>query len=118
MPLVSISDAPREPLPWVNWRGTVFHGLPTDLYTCRDELGEYLAFLGRISTEKRVDRAIEIARRAGTNLKIAAKLDNVDLPYFRGEIEPLLRRGSNPRAPRERRGCRRAPTRWRGRDRH
>src|SRR6266550_1607226 len=60
MPLVSISNAQREPLPWVNWRATVYHGLPQDLYRYRPEPGKYFAFLGRISPEKRVDRAIEI----------------------------------------------------------
>ena len=75
MPVVSISDAQREPLPWVNWQATVYHGLPDDLYRFRAAPGTYLAFLGRISPEKRVDRAIEIAKRVRMPLKIAAKVD-------------------------------------------
>src|SRR5438270_2881020 len=62
MPVVSISNSQRAPLPWLNWVGTVYHGLPEDLYTLHESRGEYLAFLGRISPEKRVDRAIEIAK--------------------------------------------------------
>src|SRR5512132_78902 len=65
MPLVSISNAQREPLPWVNWLATVYHGLPEGLYRFRRERGTYFAFLGRICPEKRVDRAIESAKRAG-----------------------------------------------------
>ena len=90
MPLVSISDSQRSPLPWVNWHGTVHHGLPPDLYRFHEEPGRYLCFMGRISPEKRVDRAIEIARRIGMPLKIAAKVDNVDRKYFEQVIEPLL----------------------------
>jgi glycosyltransferase involved in cell wall biosynthesis len=90
MPVVSISDAQREPLPWINWLGTVYHGVPPNLYTFREEPGQYLAFLGRISPEKRVDRAICIARRAGIPLKIAAKIDSVDRAYFEHVIRPLL----------------------------
>jgi len=90
MNLISISDAQREPLPWANWQGTVHHGVPTDLYTFRETPGKYLAFLGRISPEKRADRAIEIARRLGMKLKIAAKVDKVDEEYFKEQIEPLL----------------------------
>jgi glycosyltransferase involved in cell wall biosynthesis len=89
-PVVSISDAQRRPLPWLNWVGTVYHGLPTDLYTFRPQPGQYLAFLGRFSPEKGVDRAIAIARGAGLKLKIAAKLDKGDRDYFKEEIEPLL----------------------------
>ncbi len=65
MPVISISDAQREPLSWVNWQGTVYHGLPEDLYTFREEPAKYLAFLGRICPEKRVDWAIRIAKRLG-----------------------------------------------------
>jgi glycosyltransferase involved in cell wall biosynthesis len=90
MPVVSISNAQRKPLPWVNWQGTVYHGLPADLYTLHPEPGKYLAFVGRISPEKRVDRAIEIAIRASVPLKIAAKVDKVDREYFAEVIEPLL----------------------------
>lgn len=91
MPVVSISNSQREPLPWLNWRGTVYHGLPEDLYTFREEHGKYLAFLGRIAPEKRVDRAIEIAKRTGIPLKIAAKVDKVDKEYFETVVQPLLR---------------------------
>jgi glycosyltransferase involved in cell wall biosynthesis len=90
MPLVSISNAQREPLPWVNWQATVYHGLPQDLYRYRPEPGKYFAFLGRISPEKRVDRAIEIAKQTGIPLKIAAKVDPVDQDYFETVVEPLL----------------------------
>jgi glycosyltransferase involved in cell wall biosynthesis len=90
MPLVSISDTQRQPLSWANWQGTVYHGLPTDLYECRKEPGEYLAFLGRISPEKRLDRAIEIAKRVGMKLKVAAKVDTVDRKYMEKVVKPLL----------------------------
>ena len=90
MPIVSISDSQRKPLPWANWQGTVYHGLPKTLYTFQEKPGDYLAFVGRISPEKRVDRAIEIAKRAGLPLKIAAKVDKADEEYYKSEIEPLL----------------------------
>jgi glycosyltransferase involved in cell wall biosynthesis len=90
MPVVSISDMQREPLPWANWQATVYHGIPADIYRFRGEPGRYLAFLGRISPEKRVDRAIEIAKQVQIPLKIAAKVDPVDKKYFKREIEPLL----------------------------
>ena len=91
MPLVSISDAQRGPIPDANFAGTVYHGLPADVLTpTLHARGGYLAFLGRISPEKRVDRAIEIARAVGLPLKIAAKVDRVDQEYFKTEIEPLL----------------------------
>ena len=89
-PLVSISDAQRLPLSWVNWLGTVYHGLPRDLYRFYPERGSYLACLGRISPEKRVDRAIEIAKQVGIPLRIAAKVDKADQEYFDTVIEPLL----------------------------
>jgi len=92
MPVVSISLAQRDPLEDVNWVGNVYHGLPADLHTLRDKPGNYLAFLGRISPEKRPDRAIRIALRAGMKLKIAAKIDKVDQAYFDSQIKPLLRR--------------------------
>jgi glycosyltransferase involved in cell wall biosynthesis len=95
-PLVSISDNQRKPMPPVNWAGCIHHGLPQNLLkplaSCR---GDYLAFLGRISPEKRPDRAIEIAVRAGRELRIAAKVDKVDRDYWREEIEPLVRRHAN-----------------------
>ena len=91
MPLVSISNAQRAPLPWANWYGTVYHGLPTSLYArgCGD--GGYLAFIGRICPEKRPDWAIEIAHRAGLPLTIAAKVDKVDRAYYKTKIKPLLK---------------------------
>ena len=92
MPVVSISDSQRQPLPWVNWRATVYHGLPQALCGFHERPGRYLAFLGRISPEKRVDRAIEIAERAGMQLRIAAKIDAVDRAYFESKIAPLFRR--------------------------
>ena len=90
MPVVSISDSQRTPIKTANWQGTVYHGLPADLYQFHPGPGQYLAFLGRISPEKRADLAIEIARRAGLPLKIAAKVDKVDTDYFQVEIKPLL----------------------------
>jgi glycosyltransferase involved in cell wall biosynthesis len=89
-PLISISDAQRQPLPWANWEATIYHGLPKDLFVFQPKRGKYLAFLGRISPEKRVDRAIEIAKRASMRLKIAAKVDRADRRYFKRDIEPLL----------------------------
>jgi len=91
MPVISISNVQREPLPCANWQATVYHGLPVDLYRFRAQPGSYLAFLGRISPEKRVDRAIEIAKRVRIPIKIAAKVDRVDTKYFKSVIEPLLR---------------------------
>jgi glycosyltransferase involved in cell wall biosynthesis len=90
MPVVSISDNQRRPLPFANWLGTVYHGMPEDLHTFREQSEGYLAFLGRISPEKRPDRAIEIATRAGRKLRIMAKVDPVDAAYFAEVIEPLL----------------------------
>jgi glycosyltransferase involved in cell wall biosynthesis len=89
VPVVSISDAQRVPIPWANWVGTVYHGLPESLYAFRPSPGKYLAFLGRISPEKRVDRAIRIAAATGIPLKVAAKVDAVDREYF-ATIEPLF----------------------------
>jgi glycosyltransferase involved in cell wall biosynthesis len=91
MPVVSISNAQRRPLPDADWQATVYHGLPVTQGPIQNRPGDYLAFLGRISPEKRVDRAIEIARRAGMRLRIAAKVDRSDRDYFRTEIEPLLK---------------------------
>jgi glycosyltransferase involved in cell wall biosynthesis len=91
MPLVSISHAQREPMPHANFIATVQHGIPADLLApVTEPRGGYVAFLGRISPEKRPDRAIRIARALGVPLKIAAKVDKVDQEYFRSEIEPLL----------------------------
>ncbi len=92
MPVVSISDSQRDPLPHLNWQGTVHHGLPIDSYNSYRKPGEYLAFLGRTSPEKGLDRAIEIAGGAGMPLKIAAKIDKADQEYFETVIQPLLGR--------------------------
>lgn len=91
IPVVSISNAQRRPLPFANWVGNVYHGLPKDLYRPYLERGKYLAFLGRISPEKRPDLAIEIAIRTGMPLKIAAKVDNADRQYYEAKIKPLLK---------------------------
>jgi glycosyltransferase involved in cell wall biosynthesis len=90
MPLVSISEAQRRPLSWANWIATVQHGIPVERYRFVERPQPYLAFLGRISPEKRVDQAIEIARRVGMPLRIAAKVDPADDAYFKQTIEPLL----------------------------
>ena len=92
MPVVSISDAQREPLPNLNWQGTVHHGFPAETFAPSFKKGKYLAFLGRTSPEKGLDRAIEIATKAGLPLKIAAKVDKVDQEYFDTCIRPLLTR--------------------------
>jgi glycosyltransferase involved in cell wall biosynthesis len=90
-PLVSISDDQRKPFPDANWAATVHHGLPLALFPPPPpSRGEYLAFVGRIAPEKRPDRAIRIARRAGLPLKIAAKVDPVDARYFREVVAPLI----------------------------
>ena len=90
VPVISISNAQRQPLPCANWQATIYHGLPKELFAFQPNQGSYLAFLGRISPEKRVDRAIEIAKRVSMPLKIAAKVDRVDRRYFKRDIEPLL----------------------------
>ena len=90
IPVISISDAQRKPLPWENWQGTVHHGLPRESFSLGGGKGKYLAFLGRTSTEKGLDQAIEIAKRAEMPLKIAAKIDRVDVKYFETVIKPLL----------------------------
>ncbi|HZE59448.1 MAG TPA: glycosyltransferase family 4 protein [Burkholderiales bacterium] len=95
MPLVSISDCQRAPLPFANWVGTVHHGLAAEVCPFNPAFNQsarsgYYAFLGRVSREKGVDRAIEIARRAGVRLRIAAKVDRDDEDYFHSHIVPLL----------------------------
>ncbi len=90
MPVVSISNSQRAPLPHLNWLGTVHHGLPLDLYSFRERPEGYLAFCGRISPEKRPDRAIRIAERAGVKLLMAAKVDAADREYFEDVIRPML----------------------------
>jgi glycosyltransferase involved in cell wall biosynthesis len=88
--LVSISDAQRRPAPTANWLDTVYHGLPRDLYTATERPEEYLVYVGRISPEKKVESAIDIAVRSGLPLKIAAKVDKFDAAYFESRIKPLL----------------------------
>jgi glycosyltransferase involved in cell wall biosynthesis len=90
MPLISISDSQRQPFPDLNWQGTVYHGIPLGLYTFQKQRGKYLAFLGRASPEKRLDRAIEIAKQFGMKLKVAAKIDKNDQDYFQAELEPQI----------------------------
>lgn len=91
MPLISISHAQRRPLPGeARWADNIYHGLPVDHFEPDYETGNYLAFLGRISPEKRVDSAIRVALETGYPLKIAAKVDETDRAYFESEIEPML----------------------------
>jgi glycosyltransferase involved in cell wall biosynthesis len=89
-PLVSISNAQRRPLPQANWLTTIYHGLPEDLYTCREEPGDYLVYIGRISPEKKVDSAVRIAVESGIPLKVAAKVGRDDQEYFDTTIRPLF----------------------------
>jgi glycosyltransferase involved in cell wall biosynthesis len=93
LPVVSISDAQRRPLPWANWQATVHHGMPIQSLRRGDGRGQYLAFLGRVSPEKGLDEAIEIARRSGMRLRIAAKVDPADVSHFENRIRPLLNHG-------------------------
>jgi glycosyltransferase involved in cell wall biosynthesis len=90
LPLVSVSRAQRAPLGMANWIATIYHGIPLEHYRLRARPGHYLAFLGRISPEKRLDRAIEIARATDMPLKVAAKVDPADQDYYRHAIKPLL----------------------------
>ncbi len=90
VPMISISDAQRRPASWANWIGTIHHGLPTRLLSPPARHDDYLAFLGRISPEKRPDLAIRLAIRSGRRLRIAAKVDRVDEAYFAEVIQPLL----------------------------
>lgn len=92
MPLVSISNSQRTPVPPVNWMGTVYHGLPEKQLHEGEGKGGYLAFLGRICAEKGPEEAVEIARRAGMKLRVAAKVDPVDRPYFEEVVGPLFAR--------------------------
>lgn len=93
--LVSISDDQRRPLPGANWKATVHHGMPAELYGFAPQSEGYLAFLGRISPEKRPDRAIEIAAKLGKTLKIAAKVDAADKVYWETVIRPLIEANPN-----------------------
>jgi glycosyltransferase involved in cell wall biosynthesis len=90
IPVVSISDSQQAPLPFANWCGTVYHGLPLDLYPFRQKPGKYLAFLGRVSPEKGVHRAVEIARRLDLPLKVAAKIDDRDRDFYEQQLKPLF----------------------------
>lgn len=90
LPVVSISDAQRQPIPWANWQATVHHGLPKELYSFHADSGKYLVFLGRVAPEKGLDQAIEIAKRVEMPLRIGAKIDPTNLEYYRAVIEPLL----------------------------
>ena len=90
MPLVSISEAQRAPLNVDNWVSTIYHGLPKENFNFVAQADNYLAFLGRICPEKRVDRAIQIAEAVGIPLKIAAKIYPADEQYFREQMEPLF----------------------------
>ena len=95
-PLVSISDHQRKPLEDANWLATIQHGVPENIFTCNQGSDDpYLAFLGRISPEKRPDRAIAIAKRSGLRLKIAAKVDKADQGHWEGTIRPLVQSHSN-----------------------
>ena len=89
-PFVSISNSQRKPIPNLNWARTILHGMPAHLLTPQPVKQEYVAFLGRISPEKGVDKAIRIAGRAGLKLKIAAKVDNADRRYYEEEVRPLI----------------------------
>jgi glycosyltransferase involved in cell wall biosynthesis len=91
VPLVSISNAQRSPIARANWCATVYHGMPLDVQTFHEGPGSYLAFLGRVSPEKGLDRAVEIARLAGMPLRVAAKIYPEERPYYERVIEPLLR---------------------------
>ena len=93
VPLVSISDSQRRPVPNLGWVGTVLHGMPADLLCPVANGGDYLAFLGRISPEKGIDRAIRIAQRAGIKLKVAAKIGEEDRTWYEREMAPLLEGG-------------------------
>jgi glycosyltransferase involved in cell wall biosynthesis len=90
MPVSSISCAQRKPLPWLNWQGTVYHGLPESQYEFSPKSDGYLAFLGRTSPEKGLDEAIAIARKAGMPLKVGAKIDRADQEFFDTRLKPLM----------------------------
>ncbi len=89
-PLVSISDSQRRPIPWANWQATIHHGLPPDAFSLNENHEDYLLFIGRMMPEKRPDLAIEIARRAGLRLKMAAKIHPGEKAYFDNEVAPLI----------------------------
>lgn len=91
--LVSISYNQRKPLPFVNWIATVYNGVDLSLYRLERRRGKYLAFLGRISPEKGIEQAVEVAKRTGIPLKVAAKVDPADVTYYENEVKPLLDHG-------------------------
>jgi glycosyltransferase involved in cell wall biosynthesis len=91
IPVVSISDSQRKPLPFANWKNTIYHGLPENLFKVNKKTGDYLAVVGRISPEKGIDRAIEIAIKAGIPIKIAAKIDKADEEYYEAHIKELFK---------------------------
>lgn len=95
IPLVSISDAQRGPLPQARWAGTVYHGMPLDLHPFYPQQGDYLAFLGRVSPEKGLDTAIEIATQVGMPLKVSLKIDQADRQYYESYIRPLIQDNPN-----------------------
>lgn len=90
MPVISISDSQRRPLPWLNWQATVYHGMPTERFQPLERHEGYLAFLGRVSPEKGLHDAIAIAEAAGLELRIAAKIDRIDQAYYEAVARPLL----------------------------
>lgn len=90
LPLVSVSEAQREPLSWANWQATIHPGVPKSLYTPQYNQGQYLVFLGRVAPEKGLDRAIEIAKRVEMPIRIGAKIDAQHVEYYKSIIEPLL----------------------------
>ena len=94
IPLVSISNYQRTPISWANWKATVYHGLPTDLYKYNQKQGDYLAFIGRFSPEKGADFAIEIAKKSGMKMKMAAKVDKADKDYYETVLKPLMNSSS------------------------
>jgi glycosyltransferase involved in cell wall biosynthesis len=93
--LISISDDQRRPFPGANWLATIHHGLPRNLHTFREQAGDYLLFIGRVSPQKRLDRAIEIALRSGRRLRIAAKIYEEDRAYHEAVIAPMLRQAKS-----------------------
>jgi glycosyltransferase involved in cell wall biosynthesis len=95
VPMVSISDNQRLPVPDLGWVATVLHGIPETLLTPQPVAQQYLAFLGRVSPEKGIEAAIRIAGRVGIKLKVAAKVDNADRAYFDGSVAPLLKANPN-----------------------
>jgi glycosyltransferase involved in cell wall biosynthesis len=90
IPFSSISNSQREPLPWLNWQGTIYHGLRKEAFRLHQKSGDYLAFLGRISPEKGIDSAVEIAKKTGMKLRVAAKVSALDKNYYEEYVKPLF----------------------------